>query len=37
MCLRSREEPERYAKYPRLPVRRCHGHERTAAGADSGS
>jgi len=27
MCLRSRTEPERYPKYPRLPVRACGGYE----------
>jgi hypothetical protein len=26
MCLRHRTEPERYPKYPRLPVRRCAGY-----------
>jgi hypothetical protein len=27
MCLRHRTEPERYPKYPPLPVRACPGHE----------
>jgi hypothetical protein len=27
MCLRHRTEPERYPKYPRLPVLVCAGHE----------
>jgi hypothetical protein len=27
MCLRHRSEPERYPKYPPLPVRACAGHE----------
>jgi hypothetical protein len=27
MCLRHRPEPERYPKYPPLPVRACAGHE----------
>jgi hypothetical protein len=27
MCLRHRTEPERYPKYPPLPVRECAGHE----------
>jgi hypothetical protein len=27
MCLRNRTEPERYPKYPRLPVAECAGHE----------
>lgn len=26
MCLRHRAEPERYPKYPRLPVRECVGY-----------
>ena len=26
MCLRHRTEPERYPKYPRLPVRACPGY-----------
>jgi hypothetical protein len=30
MCLRSRTEPERFPKYPRLPVERCPGYERRA-------
>lgn len=35
LCRRSREEPERFPRYPRLPVDRCPGYERaTAAGAD---
>ncbi|MGH2916233.1 MAG: hypothetical protein ACRDMX_14730 [Solirubrobacteraceae bacterium] len=28
LCLRSRTEPERFARYPRLPVARCGGFER---------
>jgi hypothetical protein len=27
LCLRSRAEPERFPRYPRLPVTRCEGHE----------
>jgi hypothetical protein len=27
MCLRHRTEPERYPKYPPLPMRACAGHE----------
>ena len=27
MCLRHRTQPERYPKYPPLPVRACLGHE----------
>jgi hypothetical protein len=26
MCLRHRTEPDRYPKYPRLPVRECAGY-----------
>ena len=26
MCLRHRTEPERYPKYPRIPVRECVGY-----------
>jgi hypothetical protein len=39
LCRRSRDEPERFARYPRLPVLACPGHERrepTGAGADPG-
>ena len=31
MCERSKTEPERYPKYPRLPVERCAGYEREPA------
>jgi hypothetical protein len=35
LCRRSRDEPERFPRYPRLPVERCSGYERaTAAEAD---
>ena len=27
MCLRHRTEPERYRKYPPLPVRACGGYD----------
>jgi hypothetical protein len=27
LCRRSRSEPERFPRYPRLPVLRCEGHE----------
>ena len=27
LCLRHRNEPERYAKYPPLPVTTCAGYE----------
>lgn len=28
LCRRSRTEPDRYPRYPRLPVLRCDGWER---------
>ena len=38
LCLRSRTEPERFVRYPRLPVLSCEGYERrepaTEAAAD---
>ena len=27
LCRRSRSEPERFPRYPRLPVNRCAGYE----------
>ena len=30
LCRRSRDEPDRFPRYPRLPVLRCPGHERGA-------
>jgi hypothetical protein len=27
LCRRSRDEPERFPRYPRLPVLRCVGYE----------
>jgi hypothetical protein len=33
LCRRSRTEPERYPRYPRLPVLRCPGFERRRAAA----
>ncbi|MDX6479331.1 MAG: hypothetical protein QOG29_1918 [Gaiellaceae bacterium] len=27
LCQRSKTEPERYPRYPRLPVRQCDGYE----------
>ena len=27
LCRRSRDEPERYPRYPRVPVLRCGGYE----------
>jgi hypothetical protein len=36
MCLRHRSEPERFPKYPPLPVISCAGYEpSTISGADS--
>jgi hypothetical protein len=36
LCRRSRSEPERFPRYPRLPVTACEGYEprSTAAEAD---
>jgi hypothetical protein len=31
LCERSRDEPERYPRYPRLPVARCPGYEERAS------
>ncbi len=28
LCRRSRDEPERFARYPRIPVHACPGFER---------
>jgi hypothetical protein len=28
LCRRSRDEPERFPRYPRVPVVRCSGYER---------
>jgi hypothetical protein len=36
LCRRSRTEPERYARYPRLPVRRCEGYQRGGEAVISG-
>ena len=30
LCERSRQEPERFPRYPRLPVTSCPGYERKA-------
>jgi hypothetical protein len=27
LCNRSKDEPEKYPRYPRLPVERCSGYE----------
>jgi hypothetical protein len=32
LCRRSRTEPERFPRYPRLPVLECPGYERRADG-----
>jgi hypothetical protein len=31
LCRRSKNEPERYPRYPRLPVTECAGYERVKA------
>jgi hypothetical protein len=36
LCLRSRAEPERFPRYPRLPVLSCEGYERGPTEATSG-
>ena len=36
LCLRSRTEPDRFPRYPRLPVSQCDGYEPTEAAADPG-
>jgi hypothetical protein len=39
LCQRSRDEPERFPRYPRLPVLSCPGYEpqdATEAAADPG-
>ena len=35
MCLRSRTEPDRFPKYPRLPVRACVGYCTSAGSSRS--
>jgi hypothetical protein len=35
LCERSRDEPERYPRYPRLPVERCAGYERRPLGSEA--
>jgi hypothetical protein len=40
LCQRSKAEPDRFPRYPRLPVTACVGYERGAAadeGADEGA
>jgi hypothetical protein len=37
LCRRSRDEPDRFPRYPRLPVLQCPGYDpATAAEADPG-
>jgi hypothetical protein len=33
LCRRSKTEPDRFPRYPRLPVTECPGYERRADGA----
>ena len=35
MCLRHRAEPERYPKYPRLPVQGCAGYSSVSGTAST--
>jgi hypothetical protein len=35
LCRRSKTEPERFARYPRLPVTQCAGYERRATEAEA--
>ena len=37
LCERAKDEPDRYPKYPRLPVTRCAGYDRRANEGASGS
>jgi hypothetical protein len=41
LCRRSRDEPDRFPRYPRLPVLQCPGYERDshkpADGSDQGN
>ena len=32
LCERSKSEPDKYPRYPRLPVRECGGYETKAKG-----
>ncbi len=34
LCRRSRDEPERFTRYPRLPVLACPGYELRTEAAD---
>ena len=33
LCERSKTEPDRYPRYPRLPVKQCAGYERKTSTA----
>jgi hypothetical protein len=33
LCERSKEEPDRFPRYPRLPVLECAGYEERASGS----
>jgi hypothetical protein len=35
LCRRSKTEPERFPRYPRLPVTQCPGYERRATEAEA--
>ena len=35
LCLRSRTEPDRFVRYPRLPVGACEGYERRSPRAST--
>jgi hypothetical protein len=35
LCRRARAEPERFARYPRLPVLECEGYEPVPVGRGS--
>jgi hypothetical protein len=37
MCLRAKAEPDRFPRYPRVPVERCPGYEAREAGAEAGA
>jgi hypothetical protein len=37
LCLRSRTEPGRFVRYPRLPVTDCEGHESRGAAPPTGA
>jgi hypothetical protein len=35
LCRRSKTEPDRFPRYPRLPVMSCPGYERRTGAADA--